>query len=87
MKDFSINRRQFLQFTAAGVAAAALPLGSIQAETSKQKARIVILGCGLAGLAAAHRLRRQLPNAQITLVDGKWEHNSQPGYTLVATGV
>ncbi|MBQ9259924.1 MAG: NAD(P)/FAD-dependent oxidoreductase [Neisseriaceae bacterium] len=87
MKDFSINRRQFLQFTAAGVAAAALPLGSIQAETSKQKARIVILGCGLAGLAAAHRLRRQLPNAQITLVDGKWEHNYQPGYTLVATGV
>lgn len=87
MKDFSINRRQFLQFTAAGVAAAALPFGTIQAETSQKNARIVILGCGLAGLAAAHRLRRQLPNAQITLVDGKWEHNYQPGYTLVATGV
>ncbi|MBR2251162.1 MAG: twin-arginine translocation signal domain-containing protein [Neisseriaceae bacterium] len=49
MKDFSINRRQFLQFTAAGVAAAALPFGTIQAETSQKNARIVILGCGLAG--------------------------------------
>jgi hypothetical protein len=29
----------------------------------------------------------QLDGARITLVDGKEEHNYQPGYTLVATGV
>ncbi len=48
---------------------------------------IVIAGSGLAGLAAAHRLRKQLPNAKITIIDAKKEHNYQPGYTLLATGI
>lgn len=87
MKDISFNRRQFLKIAAAGTALATLPITVVHAETSSANARIVILGCGLAGLAAAHRLRRQAPNAQITIIDGKWEHNYQPGYTLIATGV
>ncbi len=48
---------------------------------------IVIAGIGLAGQAATHRLRKALPNAKITVIDGKKEHYYQPGYTLLATGV
>lgn len=87
MQNSTLNRRQFLKIAAAGSVVAALPFGTIQAETSKQNVHIVIMGCGLAGLAAAHRLRRQLPNAQITIIDGKREHHYQPGFTLLATGV
>lgn len=89
MKPFNnLNRRDFLKVLAASGLATTLPSGmTIAAEQSDSKARIVIIGCGLAGLASAHRLRRQLPNAEITIIDGKWEHNYQPGYTLIATGV
>lgn len=51
------------------------------------KPNIIIAGAGLAGLATANRLRRELPAAQITIIDGKTEHNYQPGYTLLASGV
>ncbi|MBR5941114.1 MAG: twin-arginine translocation signal domain-containing protein, partial [Neisseriaceae bacterium] len=57
MEHSTLNRRQFLKMAAAGSVVAALPFGSIQAETAQQNAHIVIMGCGLAGLAAAHRLR------------------------------
>ena len=53
----------------------------------KTSAHIVIAGSGLGGLAVAHRLAAGLDGARITIVDGKEEHNYQPGYTLVATGV
>jgi len=53
----------------------------------KTRARIVIAGSGLGGIAVANRLSRLLEGAQITIVDRKEEHNYQPGYTLVATGV
>jgi sulfide:quinone oxidoreductase len=50
-------------------------------------ARIVIAGAGLGGIAVANRLARALDGAKIIIVDSKEEHNYQPGYTLVATGV
>jgi sulfide:quinone oxidoreductase len=50
-------------------------------------ARIVVAGSGLGGIAVANRLSRMLDGASITIVDAKEEHNYQPGYTLVATGV
>lgn len=53
----------------------------------KTQAHVVVAGSGLAGLAVAYRLRRLLDGARITLVDAKREHNYQPGYTLVATGI
>jgi sulfide:quinone oxidoreductase len=53
----------------------------------KTSARIVIAGSGLGGIAVANRLSRMLDGASITIVDAKEEHNYQPGYTLVATGV
>ncbi len=51
------------------------------------KPNIVVAGAGLAGLAAVNRLRKELPSANITVIDGKKEHHYQPGYTLLASGV
>lgn len=81
-----MDRRRFLQLSLAVAAAAVLPVPAYS-RTSAAKARIVIAGAGAAGLALASRLRRQLPQASITLIDAKREHNFQPGYTLVAAGL
>ncbi len=59
----------------------------VRAERVKSSARIVIAGSGLGGLAVANRLAASLDGARITIVDAKTEHNYQPGYTLVATGI
>lgn len=77
------------------VGAAALGTGAafaahapgVRAERVKTNARIVIAGSGLGGLAVANRLAGALDGARITIVDAKKEHNYQPGYTLVATGI
>jgi sulfide:quinone oxidoreductase len=69
-------------------AGAGLSLAPARAKAAlKTSARIVIAGSGLAGVAAANRLARELDGARITIVDRKEIHNYQPGYTLVATGV
>ncbi|PID62899.1 MAG: pyridine nucleotide-disulfide oxidoreductase [Gammaproteobacteria bacterium] len=81
----TFTRRQMIKALGAGALLASN--GFALAQVSNEKVHIVILGCGLAGLASAHRLRNNLPNAKITLIDAKIEHNYQPGYTLVATGV
>ncbi len=80
-------RRRLLQaLAAAPLLAGAAP--AAQAKTAlKTSARIVIAGSGLGGIAVANRLSAMLDGAQITIVDRKEEHNYQPGYTLVATGV
>ena len=84
------SRRQFLKrasvlsLTSGG--SLTLASGSSVAAV-KTKAKIVIVGSGLGGLAVANRLARELDGAQITIVDRKEMHNYQPGYTLVATGV
>ncbi|MBL8384804.1 MAG: NAD(P)/FAD-dependent oxidoreductase [Burkholderiales bacterium] len=81
-------RRRLLQLGAG----APLALGASGAATParasiRTNARIVIAGSGLGGIAVANRLSRMLDGARITIVDRKEEHNYQPGYTLVATGV
>ena len=84
------RRRLLLGAGAAPVALAAAGALSAPAKARaalKTNARIVIIGSGLAGLAVANRLTRALDGAQITVVDRKEEHNYQPGYTLVATGI
>jgi sulfide:quinone oxidoreductase len=78
-------RRRWLQFAAAAPILGAGAPTAVQAQ--KTKARIVIAGSGLGGLAVAYRLSKLLDGARITIVDRKAEHNYQPGYTLVATGV
>jgi sulfide:quinone oxidoreductase len=81
-----MKRREFLA-GAAALAASGLIVKEAQAQTSEARARIVIAGAGAAGLALAARLRRQMPNATVTLIDAKKEHHFQPGYTLVAAGI
>ncbi len=84
------GRRRWLK--ALTVAPGALAAGLFAASTPgraafKTAAHIVIAGSGLGGIAVANRLSRMLDGAKITIVDAKEEHNYQPGYTLVATGV
>ena len=82
-----MNRRQFLLAGAAFTAANGIALSSVRAATSSAKARIVIAGAGAAGLALASRLRRQMPKADITVIDEKTAHHFQPGFTLVGAGL
>ncbi len=85
----STRRRLLFGASALPVAAGlglTVPAGKAGASI-KTSARIVIAGSGLAGIAVANRLARELDGASITIVDRKEVHNYQPGYTLVATGV
>lgn len=82
------SRRDWLAGSAAlGAAALAVQAPRAQAERVQTRAHIVIAGAGLGGLAVANRLAARLAGARITIVDAGTEHNYQPGYTLVATGV
>lgn len=82
-------RRRLLGAGAAAGAGASLALRPRSAEAARIRtnARIVIAGSGLGGIALANRLLGLLDGARITIVDAKKEHNYQPGYTLVATGI
>jgi sulfide:quinone oxidoreductase len=81
-------RRRWLQALAAAPALAGVAAAPAPARAAiKTSARIVIAGSGLGGIAVANRLSKLLDGARITIVDRKEEHNYQPGYTLVATGV
>jgi sulfide:quinone oxidoreductase len=81
-----MKRREFLT-GAAALAATVAVASQADAQTSPVRARIVIAGAGAAGLSLAARLRRQMPNASVILVDAKKEHHFQPGFTLVAAGL
>lgn len=82
------TRRRWLQWLSATPALAAGATAPAAARAAlATRAHIVVVGAGLGGLAVASRLRRMLDGARITVVDAKQEHNYQPGYTLVATGV
>ena len=86
-----LGRRRWLRALGALPVAAALyaPGSTAQAASARVKtsAHVVIVGGGLGGLAVANRLRQMLDGARITLIDAKEEHNYQPGYTLVGTGI
>lgn len=85
-----LSRRHFLAASAAVTAAAGTGLSlssQAQAASINSNAHVVVVGSGLAGLGIVNRLRKQLKGAKITLLDAKQEHNYQPGYTLIATGI
>lgn len=81
------GRRRWLQALAAAPLLAGPAAAPPARAALKTQARIVIAGSGLGGIALASRLSARLDGASITLVDAKQEHNYQPGYTLVGTGV
>ena len=85
----SFNRRQFISTgVATGVALSSTALtGCLSSPMAEETVNIVIVGAGVAGLAVANRLRKQLPNATLTILDRRQSHYYQPGYTLLATGV
>jgi sulfide:quinone oxidoreductase len=84
------QRRSWLRLLGAAPAVAGLASTAPAANAApklRTSAHIVIAGSGLGGIAVANRLVQGLDGAKITIVDRKEEHNYQPGYTLVATGV
>jgi len=88
LDDRGHARRRLLGLAAAlPMVSGAAPARAADAPATKTSAHVVIVGSGLAGLSAAHRLRKLLDGAKITIVDRKEIHNYQPGYTLVASGI
>ena len=90
-KDEGISRRDAMKLFGAG--GAAMLMGSSAATTPVQassavKAKIVIIGGGLAGMATAARLTLNLDNPDITVIEpGDLATSYQPGQTLVGAGV
>lgn len=82
-----VGRRQLLKLGLGAGAASFMPLSSLMADTIDTSARVVILGGGAAGMSMANRLASRLNGARITVVEPREQHNYQPGWTLVASGV
>lgn len=91
-KDEGISRRDAMKLFGAG--GAAMLMGSTVASTtaakasSAVKAKIVIIGGGLAGMSTAARLTLNLDNPDITVIEpGDLATSYQPGQTLVGAGI
>ncbi|MGY6554966.1 MAG: NAD(P)/FAD-dependent oxidoreductase [Wenzhouxiangella sp.] len=84
------GRRRLLQASGVGLVGLAAGGSMLKSEPAKAvntAARIVIVGGGAAGLAAANRLSRGLNGAQLTIIERREQHTYQPGLTMVATGI
>jgi sulfide:quinone oxidoreductase len=92
LKKQGLSRRDALKVAGLGSAAFLLGGTEVEAATSAQasdvKAKIVIVGGGLAGVATAARLTNSLSNPDITIIEPNPKSVSyQPGNTLIASGV
>ena len=94
-RDGEWRRRDAMKMMGIGGAAAfmGVPPSSeaavAQAGTLKsdKKVKIVVVGAGAGGLMALSRLRRALPNAQITVIAPNEKHIYQPGQVFMAAGL
>ena len=93
LKKKGISRRDALKLAGLGSATFLMGNGSeaeaaTVAKASEAKAKIVIVGGGLAGIATAARLTSDLANPDITVIEpNPISVSYQPGQTLVAAGV
>ena len=92
LKKQGLSRRDALKVAGLGSAAFLLNPEEAQAATPAQasdaKAKIVIVGGGLAGIATAARLTNTLSNPDITVIEpNKQSVSYQPGNTLIGAGV
>ncbi len=90
-KGEGISRRDAIKLFGAGGAAALMGTTAIPTEaraSSSAKAKIVIVGGGMAGMATAARLASNLDNPDITIIEpGEISTSYQPGQTLVGAGI
>lgn len=92
LKKQGLSRRDALKVAGIGSAAFLLNGSEAEAATSAQasdaKAKIVIVGGGLAGISTAARLTNTLSNPDITVIEPNPKSVSyQPGNTLIASGI
>jgi len=92
LKEQGISRRDALKVMGLGGAAFAMGSTELNAEDSKElsnkKAKIVIVGGGLAGISTAAKLSKSLAHPDITIIEPEANSTSyQPGQTLVAGGI
>ncbi|AXH11230.1 NAD(P)/FAD-dependent oxidoreductase [Halarcobacter bivalviorum] len=92
LKNKGLSRREALKL--AGIGSASFLMGSSELEAatvanaSDVKAKILIIGGGLAGIATAARLSSSLSNPDITVIEPNPKSVSyQPGNTLIAAGI
>ena len=92
LKKQGISRRDALKL--AGLSSCAFLMNPSEAEAATEakasdaKAKIVIVGGGLAGISTAARLTNSLSNPDITVIEpNPISVSYQPGQTLIAAGV
>ncbi|NVJ54438.1 MAG: NAD(P)/FAD-dependent oxidoreductase [Campylobacteraceae bacterium] len=92
LKKKGLSRRDALKV--AGLGSASFLMGNTEVEAatianaSDVKAKILIIGGGLAGISTAARLSNSLSNPDITVIEPNPKSVSyQPGNTLIAAGV
>lgn len=88
-----MSRRTALKMMGVGGAATVIGLSpSLQAEEAQsaksgKNAKILVVGGGAGGIMALARLRRALPNADITIIAPNEKHLYQPGQIFMAAGL
>lgn len=58
-----------------------------QAPVPDERASVLVVGGGAAGITVAAELRRHRPELSVTIVEPSDTHSYQPGWTLVGAGV